>query len=635
MGLLPELPLFRRELTELANRRRTYIVRVVGAVILCAMVWIAFNRVIAQWEMNATGMGASRYFGIGREVFAAVVPLLFRAIQLLLPALCCASITAEKERNTIGTLLLTRLSPWTIIWEKLLSRIVPMITILLLSAPILTYVYSLGGVGTYELMATFWLLFCECLLIASIAIMCSAWFSSTVSAFVCSYSMIAFLAVTSAVIGFGILEPVGIWEMAFSTGRRVGPISTVFTTNSNSFLQSMFQFGFVIIALGLVSIPSLVITLCCLVASRLMLTRRAFVSKSSILLKVFHVVDQFFTRLNERTTGGIELVADSNPMPEDDPVAWRERCKKSLGKARYLFRMVLLLEVPTVFICVIAADMSSRNAFEGLYVLQGLLWALAAMIVAVKGATLFSSERARETIEPLLASPMAARELVDQKIDGARRLIVSLSIPLLTVNLTHMLLRVNLSASLLTNPLPLLRPLLYVVLSVLSVFVVLSTIIWFTTIVGLRIHSQTRAVLVSVVLVGLWASIPPGFASIMADAAGIRGGADGILTFVTIFQASPASVPVFTETFLQEPFLMQLREASGETGYSEASSMKMLLFEPVMVSVVIYLAVLFLIRMLVRRLAPILLNRREGRAITSAVTANESPMIPATEGEMA
>ena len=47
LRLIPELPLLRRELTELSNRRRTYIIRFVGAVVVLSVVMVLFQRQIS------------------------------------------------------------------------------------------------------------------------------------------------------------------------------------------------------------------------------------------------------------------------------------------------------------------------------------------------------------------------------------------------------------------------------------------------------------------------------------------------------------------------------------------------------------------------------------------------------------
>ena len=50
LRLVPELPLLRRELTELSARKRTYVVRSLGAMVLLAWVlWVSQN-VLSDWQ---------------------------------------------------------------------------------------------------------------------------------------------------------------------------------------------------------------------------------------------------------------------------------------------------------------------------------------------------------------------------------------------------------------------------------------------------------------------------------------------------------------------------------------------------------------------------------------------------------
>ncbi|MBC7965015.1 MAG: hypothetical protein H7Z17_03735, partial [Fuerstia sp.] len=124
-GIIPELPLLRRELTELSSRRRTYVIRFVGAIIVLTVVMLYYRSHVANLQSSGFGVGSGNpnpFQGAGAPIFKGIVPLLFYSVQLLMPALICGSITLEKERNTIGTLFVTRLSPMTIVLEKLGSR---------------------------------------------------------------------------------------------------------------------------------------------------------------------------------------------------------------------------------------------------------------------------------------------------------------------------------------------------------------------------------------------------------------------------------------------------------------------------------------------------------------------------------
>ena len=60
LRFIPELPLLRRELTELSNRRRTYIIRFVGAVVVLSVVMVLFQRQISLIGTGAFGPGTFR-----------------------------------------------------------------------------------------------------------------------------------------------------------------------------------------------------------------------------------------------------------------------------------------------------------------------------------------------------------------------------------------------------------------------------------------------------------------------------------------------------------------------------------------------------------------------------------------------
>jgi len=584
---IPELPLLRRELTELANRRRTYVVRMVGAVIVLLIVFIAYQT--AMENRAQLGTGISRYLGVGGEVFEFVAPALFAVIQLLMPAFCCACITSEKESNTIGTLLLTRLSPATIIAEKFMSRLVPMLTLLLLTFPVLAHVLTLGGVDTDIMIGTLWLLFCECLFFASIAILCSAWFATTVSAFTVSYCLTGLLTIMSISLRFQTFVPSSIWlQYRFRFDQEISSPTATFLW---SVLQETGLTKIVATPLWLVmfmkSIPALLFTLFCLILARVVLVPRAFPNHASVLLKLFKVVDTFFKELNDRTTGGIVLIKDGTPLPENRPVIWREQYKKSLGKARYLFRVLVVLEGPTLFICMMAATMSAQGAFAGLYFLQVFIWILAVLITTVKGATLFTSERAQQTLEPLLATPMTAVEMLDQKVGGMKRLLLVVATPILTVNFTHLLLNFS-GMGLLSG-----RAIMYSVLSLIGTYVLLNLTAWASAGIGLKIHSQTKAVLASFTVIAVVVIVP------LAICASYPMG----YTLQRCVQTCcPASVVIFAESYLHQNSweIFGVRRQQHANTLSWAMGVLML-----------YTVELIAIRWLVRTASPKLLGRRE------------------------
>jgi len=498
MRTLIELPLLRRELTELAQRRRTYVLRSVTALLLLGGVMYALVFIVPGlnlWMMAPTPLSTAMsgrdtgMLGSGGRLFSFLVPVLFLAIPALMPALCSTAIAAEKEQNTFGTLLLTRLSPWAIVIEKLASRIIPMLTLLLLVSPVLAYLYSLGGVDPGLMFGSVCLLFCDCLLYASVSLFLSAWFPSTVATFVWSYivsGLVLFSSMFYSVTGFGVWAD-KVWLGGFGVGvAGMGP--TTVGSSSETFFELLTW-----------SVAPVMFAMLMLVATRVVLIRRAFVGYSSLLLWLFGSLDQFFKWLNERTTGGIELVAESNVLPGDDPVTWRERNKKSLGQFRWLVRILLVLEGPTLFICATAVILDGGFRGGVATALLSLLWVFAAVLAAVKGTSLFAQERARQTLEPLLSTTLTSRELMEQKVQGTNRLLLVLGCPIATVYLTQAFMSWRGSV---------LWTVSYLVIANLLMLVILRTIVWLSAAIGTRVRSQTKAITASIILTTMLAVVP-------------------------------------------------------------------------------------------------------------------------------
>jgi ABC-type transport system involved in multi-copper enzyme maturation permease subunit len=433
----------------------------------------------------------------------------------------------------------------TIILEKLASRLVPMLTFLLLTFPVLAFVYSLGGVDTTVLLSTLWLLLCECVFYASIGLLCSSWFSTTASAFICSYIVVGMIIMFSQILGLGyrypVVTPFDVWNFAFGRMNEYN----VYMSNRGWLQQMLFEAlretsaaagGLLMTRVMLLismSVPSLLASGFFVLLARFFLIRRAFVSSSSVLLRVFKRVDTFFTKLNDNTTGGVVLIKDYDSLPAFDPVAWRERSKKSLGKARYLFRVLIVLEGPVLFICLATAEFSQSVDFDGLRVLLLLMWAIAAMILSMKAATMISSERTRETLEALLSTPMSSQEIISQKVAGLYRLMIVLSIPILTIHLTLALMHFDIVQIVRSLSLSTLGTiLLYGVMVTATTYTSMQLVVWLSALMGLRSPTQARSVMAAITVLGVWVA---GSAFLLTPGEfGYRFGVSGLSSFFGI-----------------------------------------------------------------------------------------------------
>ena len=419
------LPLLAKELTEQSARRRTYVIRVVYAVALYGFTLWTFWNQLGSWNSNSFAI-----LGRGRELFEAIAGLQFAGLYLFLPAMTCGVLTSEKERDTLALLLLTKLGPWTIVFEKLLGRLVPMWSFLLLSMPLLAVAYSLGGVEVVEVINLAWALLVTTVQVGAFSILCSAWCRTTSAAFLATYLFGAAVIlgppiltqggqrdVLGLVSGFTLyFEALGILVNQPRYGG--GPQEAVFLLFGPWLAMhpaSQWQpFRMTVVR----SLPIICFSLTCLFAARVVLWRRAFVQPSNYIMRLFKSLDAFFMRANQnRWTKGIVLIHESVTLPDYEPIRWRETTKRSLGTTRYLIRMLLAIEVPVAF-GMLLPDYSRDDHGGGITAIACLLWVIAALVLTVQSTALIGLERSRQTLDVLLTTQMSSEAIVREKFAG-------------------------------------------------------------------------------------------------------------------------------------------------------------------------------------------------------------------------
>ena len=446
-----ELPLLAKELNELAARRRTYIVRFIYAAALfsigCGLIYSGLFRP----QPGVGGLGSGYY------MFEQLVLVQFAGICLLLPATASGSLTGEKERDALCLLLITTLGPWQIVLQKFISQLVPIVSFLLLSFPLMAVTYSFGGVTPSHFWAGISVLVLSCLQITALAVMCSSYFRTTAEAFVATYVLLGLLMFV-----FPWLSAPTLMKIAAARGyAAIIPHECAMIGTTAVFL---------ILALG------------CLVP-------RAFAPPRHFLLQAFRALDEFFNNANS-LTGGVVLVDDKDTLPRDKPIAWRETKKRSLGTFRYLFRVVTLLELPILFVCQsirIDVGLTGHNALSALLYAS---WIIVAGLLAVQGTSAISAERSRQTLDVLLTTPISGREIIQQKFRGLLRTILVLSIPFYTIYVFEDWW-FNFGSW------------RYLSYSALSVVVYMPLIAWLSVWIGLKIRTHIRAIFCAMlVLVG-------------------------------------------------------------------------------------------------------------------------------------
>jgi ABC-type transport system involved in multi-copper enzyme maturation permease subunit len=186
-----------KELLEQATGRQMYVVRVVYALLLFAAFCFYYARHLAEGPVLTLGRG------MGPFNFLVIAQL--ATIFLFLPPLMAGAVAQEKERDTLGLLFLTDLTPWEIVLQKYFGRLIPMLTLLFLSLPLLAVAYSLGGVSVGMLYSSAATLFLTCLWVGALALECSAHEATTLQALVRCWGLCLLFA------GFCWMGPFRFW----------------------------------------------------------------------------------------------------------------------------------------------------------------------------------------------------------------------------------------------------------------------------------------------------------------------------------------------------------------------------------------------------------------------------------------
>ena len=197
------LPLLLVELKKMAASKRTYIIRFAYAATLFGVAcWLFLYEgsagltvtEVQTSELDPMFMNTfvnksqpKLVLGSGGKLFEKLVLMQFFALCVVIPATTCGAIAEDRQNGTLSVLLLSPMGGFQIVLQKLLSRLVPMFSFVLLSLPLLAVAYSYGGVKNERLVIGVVLLFMTCAQIGALSILMSVLCRTTVTALLGTY----------------------------------------------------------------------------------------------------------------------------------------------------------------------------------------------------------------------------------------------------------------------------------------------------------------------------------------------------------------------------------------------------------------------------------------------------------------
>ncbi|HQR07319.1 MAG TPA: hypothetical protein PLN21_10885 [Gemmatales bacterium] len=136
-------PIFFWDLIRESRKGSSYFPRVVYAAGLLLVLYLVMGRgVLTQ----------NRISGLCYEAFSYYLILQYISILVLTPVYVAGGIIEERQQRTLSLLLTTCLTPREIVLGKMMSRLVPMLGILLAGVPVLAILQLLGGISFEQLI---------------------------------------------------------------------------------------------------------------------------------------------------------------------------------------------------------------------------------------------------------------------------------------------------------------------------------------------------------------------------------------------------------------------------------------------------------------------------------------------------
>lgn len=183
-----------------------------------AVLLFGYNGLLALFGLFAfyvTFEYESRYGGTVRysdilQIYAILAAVEFGLVLFTVPALTAASVSGEREKQTLEILLTTRLSPLRIVLGKLASSISLMILLAFSSLPILALTFSIGGITFRDLLEFMILIIVTAIFIGSIGIFFSTLFRRTTAATVATYGTLLLIGIGTVIILYAVSVVLGL-----------------------------------------------------------------------------------------------------------------------------------------------------------------------------------------------------------------------------------------------------------------------------------------------------------------------------------------------------------------------------------------------------------------------------------------
>jgi ABC-type transport system involved in multi-copper enzyme maturation permease subunit len=182
-------PVTVKELRGRMRGRRAFAVLTLYLLILSGLITVVY----LAYSGNAAGPGSSAARTAGKGLFAVVLAVQVFLVAFIGPAFTAGAISGERERQTFDLLRTTLLSSESFVLGKLISALSYVFLLVLVSIPLQSIAFLLGGLSLTELVISQLLILVAAVTYALYGLWCSAAMRSTLAATVTTFAGMLFI----------------------------------------------------------------------------------------------------------------------------------------------------------------------------------------------------------------------------------------------------------------------------------------------------------------------------------------------------------------------------------------------------------------------------------------------------------
>jgi ABC-type transport system involved in multi-copper enzyme maturation permease subunit len=136
-----------------------------------------------------TSAGAQGFAQVGRTAFTVLAVVQLALVCLFAPAVAAGAISGERERQTLDVLLVSSMTPFGIVWGKLVASVAFILLLITVALPVFATVFLFGGIDLGQFLISQILTVMTALAAGAVSLFLSAILRRTLAATVVAYGL--------------------------------------------------------------------------------------------------------------------------------------------------------------------------------------------------------------------------------------------------------------------------------------------------------------------------------------------------------------------------------------------------------------------------------------------------------------